>query len=614
MCGIVGYIGNDNSLDYLLHGLRSLEYRGYDSAGIATIRDNRLNIVKAVGKVNSLEECLAKHDKNISSHIGIAHTRWATHGKPTDKNSHPHTDCKNEIAVVHNGIIENYSIFKDQLIEKGHIFKSETDTEIIGHLLEEELQDVTTDYETHLIKAINTITKKLKGSYAINVIWSKTPDLIVGVRIKAPLVIGVSQNGTFFASDISAFIKFTDRVVYLDDYDIAIIRKDSIKIYDTNLKDKEFNIITVDQSQNDATKNGLEHFMLKEIREQPTTIMATITDILAHIDTVFKIDSMDIKNIKNILLIGCGTAYHAALVAKYWLEEFTLIPTQAELASEYKYRKVAVSTETLAIFISQSGETADTIAALEKAQSFKFKTIAICNVYNSTLSRIADYTFFTKCGKEISVASTKAFTAQLTSLFALSVLISKYIGIYDTNQTDQLLNELKAIPHSIEQLLLNEKNIEHIAYKYHNEKSFLFLGRNVNFPIALEAALKLKEISYLQAEGFAAGEIKHGPIAMVEEGTPVFAIMGYDHIFDKMSNAVQEVIARGAKVIALTDITGEKHMISDVEDTIVIDDQPQYLFPILNIVALQLFAYYVAKFNGRDIDQPRNLAKSVTVE
>jgi len=612
MCGIVGYIGDNNSLDYLLHGLKSLEYRGYDSAGIATIKDNKLAIVKSVGKVKSLEECLAKD--NISSHIGIAHTRWATHGKPTDKNSHPHADCKNEIAVVHNGIIENYTIFKEKLISLGHIFKSETDTEVIVHLLEEELKNVSTDYETHLIKAINTITKNLKGSYAINVIWSKTPDLIIGTRIKAPLVIGASKGETFFASDISAFIKFTDTVVYLDDYDIAVIKKDTIKIYDRDLKNKEVKKIQIDQSQNDATKNGLEHFMLKEIREQPTTIMATITDILSHIDTFFKNESMSIKNIKNILLIGCGTAYHAALVAKYWLEEFTLIPTQAELASEYKYRKVAISAETLAIFISQSGETADTIAALEKAQSFKFKTIAICNVYNSTLSRIADYTFFTKCGPEISVASTKAFTAQLASLFALSVSISKYIKTCDTNQTDQLIHELKTIPTSIEHLLLNEKHIEKIAKKYHKEKSFLFLGRNVNFPIALEAALKLKEISYLQAEGFAAGEIKHGPIAMIEEGTPVFAIMGYDNIFDKMSNAVQEVIARGAKVIALTDIQGEKHMISSVEDIIVVDDQPQYLFPILNIVALQLFAYYVAKFNNRDIDQPRNLAKSVTVE
>ena len=612
MCGIVGYIGNNNSVDYLLNGLKSLEYRGYDSAGLALIENNRINLIKSVGKVQALEDKLS--NLSTSSTIGIAHTRWATHGKPTDENSHPHLDCKKEIAIVHNGIIENYLTLKKELIEKGHIFKSETDTEVIVHLLEEELSNITNNYEENLIKSVNIINKKLKGSYALNIIWSKTPDIIIGTRIKAPLLIGAYDDCNFFASDISAFIKYTDQVIYLDDYDVAVLKKDSIKLYDANNNEKYFNKITVDKNVNEATKNGLEHFMLKEIREQPHTVMATIESILENIDNAFGINLMDIKSVKNVLLIGCGTAYHAALVAKYWIEEFAGVPTQAELASEYKYRKIAQTDETLAVFISQSGETADTVAALEKAKLSGFKTVAICNVYSSTISRIADYTFFTKCGPEISVASTKAFTAQLASLFALSILIGKANKSLDDKDVIKLIRELSLIPKSIENIINDEKSIEGIAKKYYTEKSYIFLGRNVNYPIALEAALKLKEITYFQAEGFAAGEIKHGPIAMIEENTPVFSIMGYDSVYDKMLNASQEVIARGANVIAITDQEGDQHMIADIVDRIVIDNTPQYLSPILNIVALQLFAYHVAKLNGREIDQPRNLAKSVTVE
>lgn len=612
MCGIVGYIGNNSSVDYLLNGLKSLEYRGYDSAGIALIENNYIKLIKTVGKVQALEDKLS--DLSISSTIGIAHTRWATHGKPTDENSHPHLDCKKEIAIVHNGIIENYLTLKKELIEKGHIFKSETDTEVIAHLLEVELSDITDNYEENLIKSVNIINKKLKGSYALNIIWSKTPNIIIGTRIKAPLLIGVQDDCNFFASDISAFIKYTDQVIYLDDYDVAVLKKDTVKLFDPNNNEKYFNKVTVDKTINEATKNGLEHFMLKEIREQPHTVMSTIESILENIDNAFGIDLMDIKNVKNVLLIGCGTAYHAALVAKYWIEEFAGVPTQAELASEYKYRKIAQTDETLAVFISQSGETADTVAALEKAKTSGFKTVAICNVYSSTISRIADYTFFTKCGPEISVASTKAFTAQLASLFALAILIGKANKSLEDKDVIKLLRELSLIPKSIENIINDEKSIEDIAKKYYKEKSYIFLGRNVNYPIALEAALKLKEITYFQAEGFAAGEIKHGPIAMIEENTPVFSIMGYDSVYDKMLNASQEVIARGANVIAITDKSGNEHMIADIVDRIVIDDTPQYLSPILNIVALQLFAYHVAKLNGREIDQPRNLAKSVTVE
>lgn len=612
MCGIVGYTGRKESAPVLIAGLKALEYRGYDSAGLAVEEKDGIKIVKSVGKVSALESEVSNYQ--LHGTTGIAHTRWATHGKPSTVNSHPHSDCLGEIAVVHNGIIENYQALKDELIKKGHTFKSETDTEVIAHLLEEKLKSVNSDYEDEFLKAAAEVTKMLEGSYALGLLWKKAPNMIIGSRVKSPLVCGAGDNENFLGSDVSAFNQWTRNAIYLDDYDIVVLKENEIKIYDRQLHEKYYNIIELEQGLEQSGKNGYEHYMLKEINEQPVTVRATIEAVLKDINTAFGITKDELKNIKNILMIGCGTAYHATMVAKYWVEEFCNIPCQAEYASEYKYRKAAMPDETLAVFVSQSGETADTVSALEKARAAGFKTLSICNVFGSTLARMSDHTFYTKCGSEISVASTKAFTAQLAALFSLSVLIAESAGSISTEKKDRLLNELAKLPVAIETAVSEDGSISKLAEKYYKEKTFVFLGRNVNYPIALEGALKLKEITYLQAEGFPAGEIKHGPIALINTDMPVISIMPADSLYDKMVNACEEVMARGAKAIAVTDEKGYKLLENRVEDVIVLPNVEEYLFPFISVIALQLFAYRIAKLNNREIDQPRNLAKSVTVE
>ena len=612
MCGIVCYTGNKESAPILIKGLKALEYRGYDSAGLATEESNSLKVVKSVGKVAALEDsCLKENLKGIT---GIAHTRWATHGKPTELNSHPHTDCSGDIVVVHNGIVENFQILKDELLKNNHTFKSETDTEVIAHLFEEELKNIDENFEEEFLKATVTVTNKLEGSYAIGVIWKKAPGVIIGSRIKSPLVAGIGEEENFLGSDVSAFTEWTKKAVYLNDYDIVVLKKDSIKIYDRKLHEQYFNIIELEVSSDNSGKNGFDHYMLKEINEQPITLRNTIEAVMKDINTAFGITKEDLKDIKNIMMIGCGTAYHATLVAKYWIEEFCNIPAQAEYASEYKYRKVAMPDETLAIFVSQSGETADTVSALEKAKAAGFKTISICNVYQSTLARLSDHVFYTKCGNEISVASTKAFTAQLAALFSLSVLIADATDNIKDNKKNELLSSLTKLPLAIENLLSDTTKIQELANKYHKDQTFIFLGRNTNYPIALEGALKLKEITYVQAEGFPAGEIKHGPIALIKNNMPVISIMPNDSLFEKMFNASEEVMARGADVIAVTDLNGEKLIQNKIDNKIILPVIEDYLFPFISVVALQLFAYHIAKLNDREIDQPRNLAKSVTVE
>ena len=612
MCGIVGYTGKKESSAVLISGLKALEYRGYDSAGLAVEEKNGIKIVKSVGKVAVLESEASK--STLHGTTGIAHTRWATHGKPTTLNSHPHTDCTGDIAVVHNGIIENYQSLKGELIKQGHTFKSETDTEVIAHMLEEELKTVDSDYEERFLQAAAEVSKKLEGSYAIGILWKKAPGMIIGSRVKSPLVCGAGYNENFLGSDVSAFNQWTRNAVYIDDYDIAVLNENEIKIYDNNLHEKYYNIIELEHETEKTGKNGYEHYMLKEINEQSVTVRSTIEAVLHDINTAFGITKDELKNIRNILMIGCGTAYHATMVAKYWIEEFCNIPCQAEYASEYKYRKAAMPDETLAIFVSQSGETADTVSALEKAQAAGFKTVSICNVFGSTLARMSDHTFYTKCGSEISVASTKAFTAQLAALFSLSVLIADAAGSINEQKKNKLLNELAKLPVAVEAAVAADAHILKLAEKYYQQKTFVFLGRNVNYPIALEGALKLKEITYLQAEGFPAGEIKHGPIALINTEMPVISIMPADCLYDKMVNACEEVMARGAKALAVTDEKGFKLLENRVEDVIVLPNIEEYLFPFLSVIALQLFAYHIAKLNNKEIDQPRNLAKSVTVE
>ncbi len=612
MCGIVGYSGERDSVPYLVNGLKRLEYRGYDSAGVAIKTDEGIKVVCAVGKVAALEEEISK-DKPAGT-IGIAHTRWATHGKPTCANAHPHTDCSGSIAVVHNGIMENYLEYKEKLTAKGHKFLSDTDTEVIAHLLEEILGDVQGDYEQALLKGVQELGSKLEGTYGLAIVWDKLPDVVMGIRKKSPLIAGIGEGENFLGSDISAFIEHTNKVIYINDGDIVVLKKDSVTLYDNDLQVKEVEIKELNVSSESVGKGEYKHYMRKEIYEQPLAIRNTIASVFSDINTAFGISADELKNIQNIMLIGCGTAYHATMVAKYWFEEFANIPTQAELASEYKYRKAAMPKDTLAVFVSQSGETADTVAALEKAQAAGFKSVAICNVESSTIARECDYTFTTKCGPEISVASTKAFTSQISALFALSVLVARAKGAIDEAAEHKLLQELNSIPVAVEDALLQEDTIVDISRKYYQSDRFIFLGRNANYPLALEGALKLKEISYINAEGFAAGEIKHGPIALVDEGMPVVSIMPADNLFDKMYNACEEVHARGARIIAITDTEGAKKLNKDYEDVIVLKQTPSYLFPLVNAVALQLLAYHVADMNDREIDQPRNLAKSVTVE
>ena len=612
MCGIVGYTGNKASSAVLISGLKALEYRGYDSAGLAVEEKDGIKIVKSVGKVAVLES--EASNCTLTGTTGIAHTRWATHGKPTTCNSHPHTDCTGNIVVVHNGIIENYQSLKEELLKKGHTFKSETDTEVIVHLLEEELKTVDSNYEERFLQAAADVTEKVEGCYAVGILWKKASGMIIGSRVKSPLVCGAGDNENFLGSDVSAFNQWTRHAIYLDDYDIAALKENEIKIYDNNLHEKYYNIVELEHGIDGTSKNGYEHYMLKEINEQPVTVRSTIEAVLHDINTAFGITKDELKNIRNILMIGCGTAYHATMVAKYWIEEFCNIPCQAEYASEYKYRKAAMPDETLAVFVSQSGETADTVSALEKARAAGFKTVSICNVFGSTLARMSDHTFYTKCGSEISVASTKAFTAQLAALFSLAVLIADAAGSINEQKKDKLLNELAKLPVAVETAVSADAYISKLAEKYYQQKTFVFLGRNVNYPIALEGALKLKEITYLQAEGFPAGEIKHGPIALINAEMPVISIMPADSLFDKMVNACEEVMARGAKALAVTDEKGFKLLDNRVEDVIVLPNVEDHLFPFLSVIALQLFAYHIAKLNNREIDQPRNLAKSVTVE
>lgn len=612
MCGIVGYTGKKEAKSYLIEGLKALEYRGYDSAGLAVVQGNGLCIVRTVGKVVTLEAETEKYLMTGTS--GISHTRWATHGKPTAANSHPHSGCGADIAVVHNGIIENYLEIKNELILKGHLFKSETDTEVIAHLLEENLKIDNNISENTLLKAVRDTFARLNGSYAVAVLWSKLPDVIIGTRKKSPLIAGAGKDENFIGSDISAFQSHTDKAIYLDDGDIVLVNQKEIKLFDANLNSKKYATVTLASCGEACGKNGFEHYMLKEITEQPATIRATVEAVIGDLSGAFGIDEKELKHIKNIMMVGCGTAYHATMTAKYWFEEFCNLPTQAELASEYKYRTVAMPKETLAIFVSQSGETADTLAALEKAKQAGFRTLAICNVGGSTITREADSFFLTKCGREISVASTKAFTAQLATLFALAILVGKANNNIDEKQARNLLDELADIPDQVLYALNTGNEVKKLAEKYHNQKSFIFLGRNANYPIALEGALKLKEITYLHAEGFAAGEIKHGPIALIDENMPVIALMNGDGLFEKMVSSCQEVMARGANPIAITDKHGDEIGSGKLKEKIVLENTPSYLSPMVNVVVLQLFAYWVARFNNREIDQPRNLAKSVTVE
>ena len=613
MCGIIGYVGNNNCVPYIIDGLKKLEYRGYDSAGLAVLQNGNLVTVRAVGKVAELEK--ATLIANPKGTTGIGHTRWATHGKPSEENSHPHTDCTGDIVVVHNGIIENYLTLRAKLEARGHRFKSETDTEVIAHLIEENLLHVRASHDQdRLLKAVQKTNKEISGAYAYGVMWARTPGLLIGVKKQSPMVVGVGKDENFLASDVPAFLKHTNKVLFLEEGDVAVLHVDGVTVLDKDGKEKKVKPVKISWDQKTAEKGGYAHFMLKEIYDQPQAIEDTLRTARTDFGKILGLDTDGLRQLRNIHIIACGTAYHAGLVGKYYIEQLAGIPVSVDLASEYKYRTVPQLPNTLAIAISQSGETADSIGAIKKAKELGFRTLAICNVLGSSLTRTCDSTFFTHCGPEISVASTKAFTSQITSMYALAAFLGQANGNLSQTAFEKLYKELLALSKDMGEAVKLEYEVRHLTRKIYKADRFIFLGRNVNFPIALEGALKLKEVSYRSAEGFAAGEIKHGPISIIDKGTPVIVLMPHDALFEKMLSACQECRARGAFVVAVTTKAGAK-LAADVADQVFLVPQTnEFLQPVLDVVPLQFLAYWIAKRLGCDIDQPRNLAKSVTVE
>ncbi len=603
MCGIIGYVGDRKAVPVLLYGLQRLEYRGYDSAGIAVIdkEQNKIIVEKQVGKIKDLQEFL--WNKKIEGTIGIGHTRWATHGEPSIVNAHPHISQKGTISVVHNGIIENYIELRKELEGKGYQFKSETDTEVIAHLFEDL-------YNENLLKTAFEVVKKLKGAYAVGVISTLEPDKILAIKKGSPLIIGLGKGENLIASDIPAVLEYTKDIIALDDGEIAVIKKDDVEIYNFEGKKVEKKPFHVDWDVSIAEKAGYKHFMLKEIFEQPRTIGDTIVGCFSNPnEQLFNM----VKEIKRIIIIACGTSYHAGLVGKFWIEKFAKIPVEVDYASEFRYRDYIVDEETLLIGISQSGETADTRFALLDAKKQGAKVVSIVNVVGSSLARESDYVLYTYCGPEIGVAATKTFTAQLVVLLMFSLRTGLVKGKISKETIEYFHNELNKLPAIVEEMLKNSDYIKDIASKYQNARDFLFLGRGLNYPIALEGALKLKEISYIHAEGYPAGEMKHGPIALIDENLPVVCVSPQDSLYEKMISNVQEVKARKGRIISVGNENDEE-LKSISEEYIFIPKVEENLYPIVCIIPLQLLSYHIATLLGKDVDQPRNLAKTVTVE
>lgn len=592
MCGIIGYVGKNPAVLILLEGLERLEYRGYDSAGVALVENGHIFVEKKVGKIRELIRSL--WGKPLKATIGIGHTRWATHGEPCEINAHPHTDMSGEIAVVHNGIIENYRELKEKLQAKGIEFRSQTDTEVIAHL-------VSLYYEGDLLEAVIKTVSELKGSYAFCVMTSKEPHRIVGVRYGNPLVIGIGEDENFLASDIPAILPFTRHIIPLSDGEIVDLRIDSVDIYDAEGNRIVKDVISVPWDIISAEKGGFKHFMLKEIFEQPKAVGDTIKGYISR-DYLLP---FDLKSFRRILILACGTSYHAGLLGSYWMGKYLQIPVEVMYASEFRYADVPISDKDLVIAISQSGETADTRYSALSAKEKGATVISLVNVMGSALDRESDYTLYTHAGPEIGVAATKTFTSQLAVLYSLAVSHS--------SQKDQLMERLSALPHLMEEVLGEAELIKKLALKYANKKNMLYLGRYLSYPIALEGALKLKEISYIHAEGYPAGEMKHGPIALIDEGMPVMVIAPKDRVYEKVLSNIEEVLTRRGTVIGLG-FKEDKTLIGMSKDFIGVPEIFEDLSPFLSIIPLQLFAYYIADHLGLDVDQPRNLAKTVTVE
>ncbi len=608
MCGIVGYLGDRDTVTVLIEGLEKLEYRGYDSAGIAVFNNNEITLVKCDGRIENLKKKIKENP--VTGQFGIGHTRWATHGRPSLVNAHPHFDCHENFVVVHNGIIENFRELKADLIAKGHKFSSETDTEVLVHLIEDY-------YENDLEFAVKAALHDVEGAYALGVISKKEPGVIYAARKGSPLILGIGENENFIASDIPAILDKTRNVVYLDDGEVVKLTQNSFEV--TNMKNtpvkKEIQTITWDPVS--AEKGGYDHFMLKEIYEQPKAVMDTIRERITedgpiHMEEI-GLTEEDIKNIEKIVIIACGTSYHAGLVGKFVLEEMCRIPVDVDVASEYRYRNPIIGKKDLIVVISQSGETADTLAALKLAKTSGAKTLGIVNVLGSTITRESDATLYTHAGPEIGVASTKAFTSQLAAIYLLSLSFAQIRKSISEDLIKAISKELLIIPRKIETILKQDKIIEKCASIYFECNDFLYLGRNVNYPIALEGALKLKEISYIHAEGYPAGEMKHGPIALIEPDCPSVVLLPAGDTYDKMVSNIQEVKAREGKVIAVA-YAEDKNIAKIADFVFQVPETREVLSPLLLVIPLQLLSYHIANMRKCDVDKPRNLAKSVTVE
>ncbi len=615
MCGIIGYIGERPVLPVLLEGLRRLEYRGYDSAGVAVLYDGRIDVIRALGKLINLQEKLTLYAKQPRG-IGLGHTRWATHGEPSEENAHPHSDCSQELVVVHNGIIENYHSLRRELEAKGHHFRSQTDTEVLPHLIEEALKETG-----NLLEAVRKAFARVEGAYAVGLFWKADPRYLVAVRHQSPLVVGLGEGENFIASDIPAILPWTRRVLFLEDGEMVVLTKDDWRLLSLASGDvisREPVTITWDAAM--AEKAGYRHFMLKEIYEQPQAVLNTFRGRLdPETGEVFlpeiALSPEKIRDLQKICILACGTSYHAGLVGKYLMERWVRIPVEVELGSEFRYRHALIDKRTLVIPISQSGETADTLASLRKAREEGALAVAICNVLGSTITREVDGTIYTHAGPEIGVASTKAFTSQLTALLLLTLYFGSVRKTMPPEERKRVAKALLRAPQQIERLLEEtHPQLRELSYEYHKRAHFLYLGRNILFPIALEGALKLKEISYIHAEGYAAGEMKHGPIALIDEEMPVVALAPREqHVYEKMISNIEEVRSRRGEVIALG--TAEDNNLARVANRVIFCPPCEWeLSPLLYTIPLQLLAYEVAVVRGCDVDQPRNLAKSVTVE
>jgi glucosamine--fructose-6-phosphate aminotransferase (isomerizing) len=614
MCGIVGYVGTRSAEPILVEGLRRLEYRGYDSAGIATLAGGKMHLRKKAGRVGDLASFLAQQP--APGQAGISHTRWATHGPATDTNAHPHVGGKGQVAVVHNGVIENYAVIKRQLEADGIEFRSQTDTEVVAQLIAREL-----DVDGDLIGAVRRVLKLVKGTYGLAVVSPRDPDLIVAARLGSPLVVGVGDGEHFLASDPSALAGHTRQVVYLQDRELCVLSSGEFHVYDETHSRVSASVKQIDWDAGESDKGGFPHYMLKEIFEQPDTVAAAMRGRLDEADATAHFGGLNLENRKlreaeRIILTACGTSYHAGIVGEYLFEEFARLPVEVEYASEFRYRNPPVDRNTLVIAITQSGETADTLAALRESKRKGHRALAICNVVGSTIAREADGGVYLHAGPEVGVASTKAFTSQVTVLAMLALFFGR-IRHLSSLQGGKMIEDLQALPDAVAKALKCNDAVRRIAEKYHPAGNMLFMGRQYMYPVALEGALKLKEISYIHAEGYPAAEMKHGPIALVDPETPSIFLTPRGSVFDKVMSNLEEVKARRGPVIAIAsegDPRAADYVSARADDVIFVPDVPEYLQPIVTVIPLQLFAYHAALLRGCDVDKPRNLAKSVTVE